>query len=75
MQIEKQGIPTVQVSSIVDVAMMVGVPRLIRGYTITSPICDFHLSPDEEKAMRRRCVKKALALLQQEGKKGSYETI
>jgi len=59
----------------VDVAMMVGVSRLIRGYVITSPVGDFHLNPEDEKAMRRRYVKKALEMLQQEGKKDSYETI
>lgn len=75
MQIEKMGIPTVQISSIVDVAMMVGVSRLIRGYTITCPLGDFHLKPEEEKSMRRRFMKKALEMLQQDGRKGTYETI
>ncbi|MGA2223272.1 MAG: hypothetical protein ACLQBD_32145 [Syntrophobacteraceae bacterium] len=75
MQIEKLGIPTVQITSIVDVALMVGVSRLIRGYTITCPVADFHLKPEEEKIMRRRYMKKAIEMLQQEGKKGSYETI
>ncbi len=63
------------ITSMVDVAMMVGVSRLIRGYSITSPVGDFHLQPEDEKAMRRRCLKRALEMLQQEGKKGDYETI
>ncbi|MHB9074266.1 MAG: hypothetical protein ACYC6G_12155 [Desulfobaccales bacterium] len=75
MEIEKLGIPAVQITSIVDVAMMVGVSRLIRGYTITSPVGDFHLKPEEEKAMRRRYMKKAIEMLQHEGEKGAYETI
>ncbi|MGA2027589.1 MAG: hypothetical protein ABSH17_11070 [Syntrophobacteraceae bacterium] len=75
MQIEKLGIATVQITSIVDVAMMVGVSRLIRGYMITSPVGNFHLTPEEEKVMRRRYMKKAIEMLQQEGKKGTYETI
>jgi glycine reductase len=75
MEIERVGIPAVQITSIVDVAMMVGVPRLIRGYCITSPAGDFHLKPEDEKAMRRRYLKKALEMLQEEGKEGNYETI
>ena len=75
MQIEKLGIATVQITSIVDVAMMVGVSRLIRGYTITCPVGNFHLKPEEEKVMRRRYMNKAIEMLQQEGKKGAYETI
>jgi glycine reductase len=75
MQIEKLGIATVQITSIVDVAMMVGVSRLIRGYTITSPVGNFHLTPEEEKVMRRRCMNKAVDMLQHEGRKGAYETI
>ncbi len=75
MQIEKSGIPAVQITSIVDVAMMVGVSRLIRGYAITCPVADFHLKPEEERVMRRRYMKKAIEMLQLEGKKGAYETI
>jgi len=75
MQIEKLGIATVHITSIVDVAMMVGVSRLIRGYTITSPVGNSHLTPEDEKVMRRRYMNKAIEMLQQEGKKGTYETI
>ena len=64
-----------QITSIVDVAMMVGVSRLIRGYCITSPVGDFHLKPEDEKAMRRRYVKKALEMLQKNMEKGYFETI
>lgn len=69
------GIPTVQITSVVDVAVMVGVSRLIRGYTITSPVGDFHLEPEAEKAMRRRYMNKAIQMLQEEGREGTYETI
>ena len=75
MEIERAGIPTVQITSIVDVAMMVGVSRLIRGYCITSPVSDFHLKAEDEKAMRRRYVKKALEMLEGGGEKGNYKTI
>jgi hypothetical protein len=60
---------------VVDVAMMVGVSRLIRGYSITSPAGDFHLDPEAEKAMRRRYMLKAIEMLQTEGEKGVYQTI
>ena len=64
-----------QISAVVDVAKMVGVSRLIRGYSITSPVCDPHLDPEKEKAMRRKYMDKALAMLQEEGREGEFQTI
>jgi len=64
----------VQISSVVDVAMMVGVSRLIRGFSITSPLGDPELEPEKEKAVRRLYMEKALQMLQEDGKEG-YETI
>lgn len=69
------GIPTVHISSVVDVAMMVGVSRLIRGFSITSPLGDPELPPEREKAVRRLYIETALRLLQEEGEPGKYTTI
>lgn len=59
----------------VDVAMMMGVSRLIRGYSVTSPLSDFHLDEQQEKDMRLRYIKKALELLQKEGKQNQVNLI
>ena len=54
---------------------MVGTSRLIRGYSITSPLGDPHLDPEKEKAMRRKYIEKAFEMLQEEGAPGECETI
>jgi hypothetical protein len=59
----------------VDVAMMMGVSRLIRGSSVTSPLSDFTLDAEAEKQMRVRYIKKALELLQSEGRTNEYATI
>lgn len=69
------GIPTVQISAVVDVAKMLKVSRLIRGFSITNPLGDPHLEPEKEKAMRRRYVEKAIGMLQEDGKEEMCETI
>lgn len=65
----------VHITSIVDIAKMVGSSRLLRGYAITSPLSDFNLSPEDEKQMRKKYVEKAIEMLQQPGQKDHYETI
>lgn len=55
--------------------MMMGVSRLIRGYSVISPVSDFNLDSEQEKAMRVRYIKKALELLQEEGKTNEFTTI
>ena len=69
------GIPAVQISAVVDVAKMLRVSRLIRGFSITSPLGDPHLEPEKEKAMRRKYVEKAIGMLQEDGTEGMCETI
>jgi len=54
---------------------MVGVSRLIRGTNLCSPLSDYKLDEQGEKAMRKRYVEKALKMLQDPGQKGSYVTV
>ena len=55
---------------------MVGVSRLIRGYSITSPLCNPEMGAEKEKSVRRKYMEKALELLQSEGKEDhSFVTI
>jgi glycine/betaine/sarcosine/D-proline reductase family selenoprotein B len=56
-EIERAGIPTVYVTSLPTVAMMIGANRIVRGPAITHP---FGLDPGE----RRRIVERALMLLE-----------
>ena len=74
-EIESAGIPVVQVASIIDIAKMVGVSRLIRGTNLCSPLSDYKLSEDGEKEMRKRYVEKALDMLQKPGQKGEFESV
>ena len=69
------GIPTVQISAVVDVAKMLKVSRLIRGFSITSPLGNTHPEPEKENAMRRRYAEKAIGMLQEDGKEEMCETI
>ena len=48
------------------VAVMVGANRVVPAAGIIHPLGDAELSPEDEKALRRRIVEKALAALQTE---------
>jgi glycine/betaine/sarcosine/D-proline reductase family selenoprotein B len=56
-EIEREGIPTVYVTSLPTVATMIGANRIVRGPAITHP---FGLDESE----RRRIVERALAMLE-----------
>jgi len=49
---------------------MVGVSRLIRAFSITSPLGDPSLEPNKEKEMRYRYMEEAIAMLQKDGEVG-----
>jgi glycine reductase len=63
-EIEKAGIPTVIITSVPEVAKMVGVPRIVRGFGIPFPTGNPFLKREEEKAIRRAIIEKALESLQ-----------
>lgn len=63
---EKAGIPTVQITSALPVAKMVGANRLVLGNGIVHVVGDANLDLEEEKKVRRRLVEKALEALRRE---------
>jgi glycine reductase complex component B subunit gamma len=63
--LEKAGIPTVQITSAMPIAKMVGSNRLVLGNGIVHVVGDAKLSADQEKEVRRQLVQKALNALQE----------
>lgn len=61
---EKAGIPTVQITSAVPVARMVGANRVVLGNGIVHVVGASGLSPEAEKKLRRQLIEKALQALQ-----------
>jgi betaine reductase len=74
-EIERVGIPVVQICAVVDIAKSVGSSRILRGFAITCPVGNPHLTAEDEKNSRRRYVEKALAMLCRPGKRGLVEDI
>lgn len=52
------------ISAIPLVPEMMGVPRIVPGYSITSVVGNPNFPPSQEKALRRRIVLKALEALE-----------
>ena len=63
-EIERAGIPTVHVCTIVPISKTVGANRIVPAVAIPHPLGDPSKSREEEKALRRRLVEKALRALQ-----------
>jgi glycine reductase len=62
-EIERIGIPTVQICSMIEVARGVGSPRIAPGKSVLHPTGDPSLPPDTERAERRAVVTRALHAL------------
>ena len=62
-ELERNGIPTVQISTMTPIAEMVGSNRVIAGGGIVHPVGNAELDPDSERAFRKSIVKKALETL------------
>jgi glycine reductase len=61
---ERVGIPTAHVCSIIPVALMVGSNRIVKGNKIVNPLGHAELELQDEKELRRSIVEKALEALQ-----------
>ena len=65
-ELERAGLPTAHICSIVPISQTVGANRIVPSVAIPHPLGDPARSPAEEKAIRRRLVETALAALQTE---------
>ena len=65
-ELEPEGLPTVQVPTMTPVAVMVGANRIVSAAGIIHPLGSADLSPEDEKALRRRIVEQALQALRTE---------
>lgn len=62
-EIERVGIPVVQVANMVPIAQMVGSNRVKRGNSIVCPLGDPELPLEREKIVRKKMVAEALDML------------
>jgi len=67
-EIERAGIPTVQVTAMTSIALMIGVPRVVQGTKIVNPMGNEDMTPQDEKLLRRDIAMSALNALQAEAK-------
>ena len=74
-QIEKAGIPVVQITAVPSASVMVGVSRILSGKTITNPYGDAELPPDRERELRRKYITRALELLHTDVDKSTLFTL
>ena len=63
-ELERAGLPTAHICSIIPVAEMVGSNRVVPATKIVNPLGDAELNPEEEKKLRRAIVEKAIEALQ-----------
>ena len=62
-EIERAGIPVVHICAVTPISMTVGANRIVPAIAIPPPLGNPALDKDEEKALRRRIVEKALNAL------------
>lgn len=65
-EIERAGIPVVHICTVVPISLTVGANRIVPAVAIPHPLGNPKLSMEEEKALRRKLVDKALKALQTE---------
>ena len=63
-EIERVGIPVVVISALPPLAMQAGANRVVAGVRIEHVCGDPSLSPDADRALRRRIVERALRALE-----------
>ena len=69
-EMEKAGIPVVQLTPVTPVAKAVGANRVVKARAIIHPVGDPDLPPAEEKELRRQLILECLQALQTEDKVG-----
>ena len=62
-EIERAGIPVVHMCTVTPISMTVGANRIVPTIAISHPLGNPALSHDEEKALRRKLVERALEAL------------
>ena len=60
-EIEKVGISTVQICTMLEVAKSVGAPRIVPGKSVLHPLGDPAAGAEKEKQLRRDLVREAFA--------------
>jgi len=65
-EIERAGLPVVHICTVVPISLTVGANRIVPAVAIPHPLGNQALSPEDEKALRRKLVEKALRALQTE---------
>ena len=65
-EIERAGIPVVHMCTVVPISLTVGANRIVPTVAIPHPLGNPALDKDEEKALRRKLVLKALKALETE---------
>ncbi len=63
-ELERNGLPTVQITTMTPIALMIGSNRIIPGAGIMHPVGNAELELSEEKRLRRAIVQQALAALE-----------
>lgn len=74
-EIQRAGIPIVQVTNLTKIAEGIGVNRILRGNSVLHVFGNPSLPPDREYAYRREMVEKALALLERVPEEGARAVI
>ncbi|ETP73022.1 selenoprotein B, glycine/betaine/sarcosine/D-proline reductase family [Lachnospiraceae bacterium JC7] len=62
-EIERSGLPVVHVCTVTPISMTVGANRIVPAIAIPHPLGNPSLPKEEEKALRRKIVEKALKAL------------
>jgi len=62
-EIERHGMPVVHMCTIVPISMTVGANRIVPTVAIPYPLGNPNLTPEDEKELRRKLVKKGLEAL------------
>ena len=65
-EVERAGLPVVHMCTVTPISMTVGANRIVPTIAIPHPLGNPALEPEEEKALRRKLVERALTALETE---------